>query len=101
MTSRRPRRLGALPSLAAAIAVAGLLVPAMPGARPVVTRDTVPVEAPSVTRPEQEKAPMQLGPSDPDELVEFQSSSASPVELSSMPSLRTWPTRHRRGTAIT
>jgi len=72
MTSRRPGRLGAIPSLAAVIAVAGLLVPAMPGARPVVTRDTVPVEALSVTRPEQEKAHMQLGPSDPDELVNLQ-----------------------------
>ncbi len=72
MTSRMRGRLRAIASLGTLIAVVGLVVPAVPGAGPVVPHDNVPVEALSITRAEQEEARMQLGPSDPDELVEFQ-----------------------------
>lgn len=62
MKGSRPRRLAAAASIGALIVVLGLVVP----------HDNVAVEALSVTPPEQEEAAMQLRPSDPDELVDFQ-----------------------------
>lgn len=72
MKRRRPRQRTAIASLAVLISVNGSLVPAPPGAGPVLPPDTVRAEALSVARPDQEETTMRLGPSDPDELVDFQ-----------------------------